>query len=193
MHVTLLFHPQAPQSGLFSSKFEWQNFAVLCYNKAVDNIINKGRSSSSTSMPCKRHIIWSAHHMPSHLRVIADSLSHLNCLVFQSHCPDTSPNPMPISPLVLFSPVFPVPCPSLCVESWRCSWLNSSSVADHHLHTWFWFGNLQEYKNPCSSPIHCPCFSSHYWSKTVWQSSHSALVVKLSISHYLSMSHQCFC
>ncbi|KAK7891090.1 hypothetical protein WMY93_023053 [Mugilogobius chulae] len=79
-----------------------KRIAVLCDNKTVVKIINKGRSSSRSIMPFRRRITWhavtnnfilTASHVPGHSNVIADALSRFNFQASVSICraaPDSS-------------------------------------------------------------------------------------------------------
>lgn len=71
----------------------WTGHTVKCFtdNTAVDDIINKGRSSSLTIMSLVKRLTWLAatlhfhlvcEHVPGSLSTAADALSRSNLLVF---------------------------------------------------------------------------------------------------------------
>ncbi len=101
-------YPIAVACHVWGHHWQRKRIAVLCDNKAVVDIINKGRSSSSSIMPFMRHITWlsvnhnfiiTARHVPGHFNVIADSLSRFHFQVFRSHCPNASIHSTPVPPL----------------------------------------------------------------------------------------------
>ncbi|XP_061585356.1 uncharacterized protein LOC133450379 [Cololabis saira] len=88
---------------------EWTRKSILIYsdNLAVVDIINKGRSNSSSIMPFMRRLVWHsvihqyilrAAHVPGHSNTIADSLSRFSFQKFRSLAPHADPSPTPVPP-----------------------------------------------------------------------------------------------
>ncbi|XP_061574443.1 uncharacterized protein LOC133441046 [Cololabis saira] len=86
---------------------EWTRKSILIYsdNLAVVDIINKGRSNSSSIMPFMRRLVLVIHqyilraaHVPGHSNTIADSLSRFSFQKFRSLAPHADPSPTPVPP-----------------------------------------------------------------------------------------------